>query len=177
MEPPDSTATTTIRTERLVLRRARASDLQEIHAVLSDPTAMRYWSTPPHRTLSETEHWLTKMLACDGDDFVVTFEGRVLGKAGLFRDPEVGFILHSSFTRRGFGVEAVRAVVARAFDVRGLALARADVDPRNTASLKLLARVGFVEVGRKRGTWQVGDELCDSVYLELTPEHFRAAHG
>ena len=43
----------------------------------------------------------------------------------------------------------------------------ADVDPRNAASLKVVARVGFKETHRASGTWQVGDELCDSVYLRL----------
>jgi RimJ/RimL family protein N-acetyltransferase len=44
----------------------------------------------------------------------------------------------------------------------------ADVDPRNLSSIRLLERHGFVETGRANGTWQVGDELCDSVYFRLT---------
>jgi RimJ/RimL family protein N-acetyltransferase len=43
----------------------------------------------------------------------------------------------------------------------------ADVDPRNLRSIKLLEKHGFVETGRANGTWQVGNELCDSVYLAL----------
>ena len=43
----------------------------------------------------------------------------------------------------------------------------ADVDPRNFASIKLLERCGFEETHRASGTWQVGDELCDSVYFAL----------
>jgi RimJ/RimL family protein N-acetyltransferase len=43
----------------------------------------------------------------------------------------------------------------------------ADVDPRNAASIKLLERCGFIETHRAAGTWQVGDELCDSVYFRL----------
>ena len=31
----------------------------------------------------------------------------------------------------------------------------------------LLERAGFVVTGRATGTWLVGEELCDSVYLEL----------
>lgn len=43
----------------------------------------------------------------------------------------------------------------------------ADVDPRNLASLRLLLRHGFVEFGRAGGSWQIGDELCDSMYLRI----------
>jgi RimJ/RimL family protein N-acetyltransferase len=38
-------------TERLILRRAREDDLEAMHAVLSHPVGMRYWSSLPHR------HW------------------------------------------------------------------------------------------------------------------------
>ena len=44
---------------------------------------------------------------------------------------------------------------------------KADVDPRNQGSLRLLARLGFVETHRAGRTWLVGDEWCDSVYLAL----------
>ena len=43
----------------------------------------------------------------------------------------------------------------------------ADVDPRNLTSIRLLERHGFMEVGRAKGTWQVGEELCDSIYYRL----------
>ncbi len=40
------------RTERLVLRPAREDDLAAMHAVLSHPKAMAYWSSAPHETSS-----------------------------------------------------------------------------------------------------------------------------
>jgi RimJ/RimL family protein N-acetyltransferase len=49
----------------------------------------------------------------------------------------------------------------------GSAELTADVDPRNLSSLALLKRNGFVETGRATGTWQIGAELCDSIYLWL----------
>lgn len=160
-----------LRTRRLVLRKAEWGDLTAMHDVLSHPVATRYWSTPPHRTLAETEAWLASMIAGTGDDFVLVLGEQVIGKAGFFQDPEVGYIIHPQLTRRGYATEAVSAVVERALYVRGLPRVIADVDPRNVASLKLLARLGFVETGRKSGTWRIGDELCDSVYLEKTATH------
>lgn len=166
---------TRIVTKRLVLRRAEPGDLEAMFAVLSHRAATRYWSTPPHESLEQTRPWLTSMIDESDDDFVVTLEGRVIGKAGFFRDPEVGFILHPDVHGRGYGHEAVRAVVERALLERGLPEIDADVDPRNEPCLTLLSRLGFVETGRQAGTWQVGDELCDSVYLSLNAEQFRRA--
>jgi [ribosomal protein S5]-alanine N-acetyltransferase len=163
-----------LHTARLVLRRAEAGDLAAMHAVLSDPAAMRYWSTPPHTSLEQTERWLRAMIEQGDDDFVVTVGDQVVGKAGFFLPDEVGYILHPRAMGRGIGSEAVHAVIHRAFAVRGRPVVRADVDPRNRASLALLAKLGFVETGRAAGTFQVGDELCDSVYLEVTQATFRA---
>ena len=159
---------TEIRTPRLLLRRARRDDLAAMHAVLSDPRAMRYWSTPPHADTTRTETWLESMLAIppgEGDDFVIECAGVVIGKAGFYRYPEIGFILRSDAWGRGLGREAVGAVLARFFETTEHPAATADVDPRNAASLGLLTGLGFVETGRAAATYEVGGEICDSVYL------------
>ena len=66
----------------------------------------------------------------------------------------------------GNRAEALAAFVDRRRELGSVELT-ADVDPRNNPSIKLLERAGFVESGRANGTWQVGDELCDSVYFRL----------
>jgi RimJ/RimL family protein N-acetyltransferase len=160
----------TIRTERLLLRRARAGDLDDIHAVLSDPRAMRYWSTPPHATIDQTRQWLDDMIAAPAeisDEFVVEFAGGVVGKIGCWQLPEIGFIFHPRVWGRGIAGEALRAVVPWIFGRHALPAITADVDPRNAASLALLARAGFRETGRAERTWLVAGEWCDSIYLEL----------
>lgn len=159
-----------ILTRRLRLRRAQPSDLDALHAVLSHPTATRYWSTLPHATPGQTQAWLAAMIAAPSeasDDFVVELEGRVIGKAGFYRLPEIGFILHPDHWGRGLALEAASAVIARAFARFEAPELTADVDPRNQASLGLLTRLGFHETGRAERTFQLGDEWCDSVYLAL----------
>ncbi len=157
-------------TERLRLRRARADDLDALHAVLSQPVAMRYWSSPPHGDREQTRTWLAGMIDAPpqlSDDYVVEFEGRVIGKAGCWRLPEVGYILHPDYWGRGLAREALGAVIDHVFAGWPVEALTADVDPRNEASLRLLARLGFVETHRAKRTWLVGEEWCDSVYLAL----------
>ena len=159
-----------IRTERLVLRRARMSDTAAMHRIMSDPVAMRYWSTPPHAHVEETAKWLASMHEDDPserDDFIVTLDGTVIGKLGAWRLPEFGFLIDPGHWGKGIASEAMVGFIERRRSL-GSAELKADVDPRNAASLRLLKRHGFVETGRAAGTWQVGDELCDSVYLKLT---------
>lgn len=159
-----------VRTERLLMRRAEPRDLGPLHVVLSDARAMRYWSTPPHASLHISRAWLKEMMASpegESDDFVVEHEGRVIGKAGFWRMPEIGYIFHPDSWGRGLAFECLSALVDRAFARFAVDELVADVDPRNHASLGLLAKLGFVETRRAVATLQVGEEWCDSVYLAL----------
>jgi RimJ/RimL family protein N-acetyltransferase len=165
---------TTLRTERLVLRRARAEDLDALHAILSDPQAMRYWSTPPHVDIEETRAWLAATIAAgaaaQSDEFFITLEGRLIGKAGCWRIPDIGYILHPDHWGKGYAAEALRAVIDHLFAQRRLPRLTADVDPRNARSVRLLRRLGFRQTGRAERTFCVGGEWSDSVYFALTPE-------
>ena len=161
---------TELRTERLVLRRARAGDLAAMHAMLSDERAMRYWSNGPHAELAETERWLASMIESPreiSDDFVVTLDGAAIGKMGAWRLPEFGFILRPDHWGQGYASEALAAFLDHVFTRRDVPFLIADVDPRNTASLRLFEGLGFAVTGRAARTWHVGDEWCDSVYLAL----------
>ena len=171
---------TEIRTKRLCLRPARLDDLAAFHAILSHPVAMAYWSTPPHEDLDQSRAWLQGMMdipPAEGEDFAVEHQGRIIGKAGLYRFPEIGFILHPDAWGRGFAAEALQPVLRRAFDLHGLQTVEADVDPRNEASLTLLTKLGFREVGRRARTWLVGGCWCDSVDLRLSRAEFAISLG
>lgn len=159
-----------IQTPRLLLRPAGPSDVVDLHGVLSDRRAMRYWSSLPHATIAQTRAWLAEMIAIpddEGEDFVIERDGRVIGKAGFYRFPEIGFILRPDQWGQGLAKEALTPIIDRAFRHHGLARIEADVDPRNDGSLGLLERLGFIRTGFAERTWLIGREWCDSVYLSL----------
>lgn len=164
-----------IRTARLHLRRARWSDLEAMHVVLSDAKAMRYWSSLPHDGLDRTREWLASMIEAPpeaSDDYVIELDGKVIGKAGCWRLPEVGFIIGSDHWRQGYGREALAAALDAIFRRHPIDAVTADVDPRNAASLGLLRSLGFVETGRAERTFRLGEQWCDSVYLALPRGRF-----
>ena len=159
-----------IRSPRLILRTARPDDLEAMHAVLSDHRATLWWSTPPHETLEQTREWLDAMIATGPDhpDFVVERDGRVIGKAGFWRLPEVGYILHPDVWGQGLGGEAVGAVIDHVFSTLAVDILTADVDPENAASIRLLQRLGFVRTGSGERTCNVGGVWKDSLYFALS---------
>ena len=156
-------------TPRLILRRAQPGDLHDLHAVFSNPAAMRYWSRPEHERIEETQVWLDDMVSLPdtSDEFVIERAGRVIGKVGAWRLPEIGFILHPDHWRQGLASEALTVVVPWLFGRHAVDVLTAEADPRNAASLGLLQRLGFRETHRASRTLLWRDEWCDSVYLAL----------
>lgn len=159
-----------LRTERLVLRHARSTDLADLHAVLSDQKAMRWWATLAHDTLEQTETWLADMIAGNAAgsvDFVIERDGVVIGKAGCWRLPDIGYILHPDHWGQGLAAEAVMATIDAVFAHTPVETLTADVDPENAASIRLLERLGFHRTGFAERTWLIGGEWKDSFYYAL----------
>ncbi len=136
---------------------------------MSDPVTMRFWATLPHAEREDTRRVLADMITGppgESDEFIVECEGQVIGKLGMWRSPEVGFLLSRTHWGRGLVTEALVAFVGHAF-AGGADHLTADVDPANAASLAVLSKVGFRETGRVAKTLQIGDDWFDSVYLRL----------
>lgn len=163
-------------TERLKLRPAREDDLTPLHDILSDARAMTWWSTPPHTSLEQTSAWLAAMIGmgADNPDFVIERDGRVIGKAGFFALPWVGYILHPDHWGQGLAYEAVGAAIDHVFAGRDHDSLQADIDPENGASMRLLERLGFARTGFEARTYNVGGVWKDSYFYVLSREDWNA---
>ena len=158
-----------LRTERLVLRRAGYADAIAMHAIMSNPVAMRFWSTPPHGALEETERWMASMVDAEpaaSDDFIVTLDGALIGKLGCWRLPEIGFLIDPAHWGRGYASEALGAFLKRRRSLGSTEII-ADTDPENLGSIRLLKKHGFVESGRAERTFEIAGEWHDSIYWRL----------
>jgi RimJ/RimL family protein N-acetyltransferase len=162
-------------TDRLLLRRMALDDVASLHTILSDPEAMRYWSTLPHDSVDVTEAWvidsIARVAAGEADEFVVVLSGAVIGKVGLWKGTEIGVILSRACWGQGYAAEALAASIDRAFG-DGVSSIVADVDPGNAASLKLFNSLGFRQTGYEKATFLLGGVWSDSVYLGLTPQQW-----
>jgi ribosomal-protein-alanine N-acetyltransferase len=160
----------TLSTRRLRLRRVERSDAGGLHACFGDPDAMRYWDFPAVETIAETERilrWLAKTTspydhlawaiterandACIG---MVCYHHREARNKRL----ELGYIVAPQHQGRGFGTEAVRALLDYCVGGLGVHRVQALVHPENTASIRLVERLGFrCEGGPLTDYWRVGD--------------------
>lgn len=176
----------TLQGERLCLRWLEESDLDAVHAVFSDPDTLRYWSHAPFVERAQSAAYLESIRRyfAQGDlwqwGVAHNGDGAVLGTVTLnqidttHKRAEIGFVIGRAHWQQGYATEALRLLLAHAFDSMGLQRIGADVDPRNIASLRTLARLGFVREGHARETWRVGGGVQDSVLLGLLARQWAA---
>jgi RimJ/RimL family protein N-acetyltransferase len=112
-----------------------------------------------------TAPWLLRAI-------VLRDEQAMIGHAGLHGPPdergyvEIGYTVWPDYRRRGFAEEAARALLGWAPGRPGVVGARASASPTNTPSLRLIAKLGLVEVGRQ---WddEDGEEIVHEGPLPL----------
>ena len=175
-----------LRTARLELRPYGPDDVDALFALKSDPVVMRYGSHAPwserQQALERIERDRSEMAAGNYVSLAIFGPGEPasIGQCALFeldeqcRRAEVGYSLAPSAWGRGYANEAVSALLDWGFAELNLNRVEADVDPRNTPSVRALERLGFTGEGRLRERWIVNDEVCDSWIYGLLARDWKA---
>jgi RimJ/RimL family protein N-acetyltransferase len=122
-----------------------------------------------------------------GDDFELAIESLaeecVVGSIGTHQGDRragtfgCGLGVGREHQRRGYGSEAVVLLLRYMFGERRYQKCNVGVYAYNTASLRLFAKLGFVEEGRRRRAEFLAGRYHDEVLLGITVEEFAAAHG
>ncbi|HEY7478569.1 MAG TPA: GNAT family N-acetyltransferase [Actinomycetota bacterium] len=158
---------TALSTERLRLRRSIPADADAISAYRSDPDVHRNqgWDrTDPEGVRAEIVEMTSRVPGEPGGWVQLTVEdraeGRLVGDVGLCPLEEgvieVGYTIAPEFQGRGYGTEAVRALVDYAFDVLGARVVRAYADAGNAASIRVMEKAGLRLIERFTGNDEDG---------------------
>ncbi len=143
-----------LQTERLRLREMVPDDLDFVAEMLADPEVMRYYPKP--YTRAEAQAWLERQLwryAEHGHGLWLVVErqtGQALGQVGLVRqevdgqvEPEIGYLIHRPFWRRGLATEAALGVRRHAFEERGLKRVISLIRSENIPSRGVAGKLGM----------------------------------
>ena len=141
-------------TNRLTIRRFRPADADDLHEYLSDPQVYRFEPGEPLDRALASQRAVD--MAASPDFWAVELRGagKVIGQLYLKQiEPsehltcELGYILHPSYQRQGYGSEAAAALVRQALTAGGMHRVVAHCNPQNTASWKLLEKIGLRREG------------------------------
>jgi ribosomal-protein-alanine N-acetyltransferase len=154
------------------LRPLRAEDLDALHAIFSDPRAMRYWDRPAWSDIAETERLLAGFMREAPQEHLergIVLGDHLIGRVGMWRRHEIGYILYPDHWGAGHATAVLQAFLPEVFhrfpEVDALT---AEIDPRNIASARLLVRLGFTcDRVEEKNFLYGGSEWCDTAYYRL----------
>jgi ribosomal-protein-alanine N-acetyltransferase len=166
--------TPTLHTARLQLRPFTDADADAVFALHSNRLVLRYWDAPPWKQRAQAERFIAvcRQIEQEGTGARLAIEraagGGFIGWCSLrawdpvYRSAKLGYILDEAAWGRGFATEAAGTVLRWAFDTLDLNRVQSATDTRNTASARVLEKLGFVREGRLREDCIVDGEISDS---------------
>lgn len=178
-----------LRGPRILLRPYRLEDAALRHAANEESRDhLRPWEpekADAFHTIDETRDWIVRVSA----DWLLRKRlsmgiwhletQRYLGGLGLRpREPDgwsipafsIGYWVRVSEQGHGYVTEAVRLVTTYVFEELQAQRVEIVCDARNTRSIAVAQRAGFVQEGRLRNVWLYPDgTLADEVVYALTP--------
>ena len=144
-----------IQTERLLLRKIKMIDAQDMYDYASRPEVTRYLLWYEHPDLSYTKRYIayvdTQYRAGKFYDFAIIEREskRMIGTCGFARldseknTGEIGYVLHPSFWGRGYATEAVQAIIRFGFEKLGLCRIEGRYMANNLASRRVMEKCGM----------------------------------
>lgn len=174
-----------IKTERLLLRKMTMDDAKDVFGYASDSEVARYVVWDTHRSIKDSESFLE--LVVEGYQngelgswgIVDKESGRLIGTCGYdgswlpaHARAEIGYAIARDYWGRGLMTEAVEALIRFGFDRMELNRIVARCFAQNTASEKVMQKVGMTYEGTLREHFYLKGAYQDlKVYSLLKGEY------
>jgi [ribosomal protein S5]-alanine N-acetyltransferase len=174
-----------IKTKRLTLRPLALSDAEALLEAFGDEETMRYWAHGPVTSLEEMQRRVARFVTVEGlpDAFAVAERdgGPAIGRVSLYDfrygGAEAGYVFSRKVWGKGYAREALGALLDYAFGERRLHRIALDIDPENTASIRLAQRMGFRWEGHFKEYFLRECVYLDSVFYAMLAREWRDLKG
>ena len=169
-----------LETQRLIIRETTLEDVDEFYRIYADPEMTRYMEglfEDPADEKRYQKDYIEKVYGLMGFGvwtLVRKEDGRIIGRAGYsvrngFDEPELGFLVGKEFQRKGYCLEALRAILEYGRDVLQFDRVQALVKAENEVSIHVLKRLGFTEGGDVDVEENIyGDQYSDGQRVSLS---------
>ena len=169
-------------TKRLNLRKVTEDDVNEIFFLRSDKRVMEYLDRAPALSNEDALDFIKKINNLEKNNDCVTWaitlhrEEKLAGTICYWNitkehyRAEIGYALNPDHQGKGIMQEAMAAIIDHGFKTMKLHSIEANVNPHNTASVKLLKRNNFIREGYfKENYFYDGKFLDSAIYSLVTP--------
>ena len=146
-----------LESQRLLLRQINVDDVNEVFQLRSNPQTMQYIPRPLATTTEEALYHIKmiqdKIETNEGINWAVTLKGdnKLIGIVGHYRikwehfRSEIGYMILPEYNGKGIVTEVVGLLLDYGFNTMNMHSIEAVIDPRNTASRRVLEKNGFVK--------------------------------
>lgn len=167
-----------IHTERLIIRRIENKDKLDLFEIMSDKETAYDDGFAPYVDMNEKYEADFKYLVSDEMHYAIELKEhhKVIGIMHLTEITEravmcyeIGYDINPAYRRKGYGTEAVKAIIDYCFEVINIELLTATVYDWNIKSSNLLKKLGFIQEGKIRKVEkhvQLGPVDIVSFYIE-----------
>lgn len=157
----------TLTTERLVLRKLKASDAADMFEYAKLHEVTKYLTWKPHKDVYYTKQYLeylgTRYAVGDFYDWAITLEGsgKMIGTVGFTRfdlpnnSAEIGYVLNPTYAGNGIATEAAKKILDFGFNFLKLHRIEARHMEGNDASHRVMEKLGMTEEGTFRESYYV----------------------
>ena len=162
-------------TERMVLRRYRPEDAEDLYRYLgTDPAMYQYSGWNPYATLEMARETVQEFIHSYDDvsaySWVMDIDDVIVGTIGAYdcKDDqiEVGFSVVPGWQGRGLATEALRKVLEYLTENEGIPCVTAWCAAENAGSRKVLEKAGMKLVREEKDGLEVGGRVYDKLIYE-----------
>lgn len=174
-----------LKTERLTLSEFTANDVSRFFNLRSDEEFMKYLGLFPMKRTSEARDRVHSIIQAFKTGEAISWKislqnsTELIGYIGFweidfrhFRG-EIGFGIDQQFQQKGYMSEAMPKILEYGFHQLGLHSIKADVDPRNKASIQLLENNNFIKEAHFRENYFFNGNFLDSDFYGLLINDFK----
>ena len=185
---------TPLETDRLILRNFRPEDWRDLLEVAINYQASEYakydhkWPTDEEGVKGMANWFSSAPPEGAGDRFAAVClrsTGKLIGMISVNPKQEgveygFGYVFHTDYQGQGYATEACRAMLEHVFGTLGASRITTGTAAANTPSCRLLDKLGFEVVERRRGALQAKEDgqplEVETLSLSLTRERWTEQH-
>ncbi len=174
----------TLETHRLILRKLKVQDAQDMYEYCSDTDTPKFLTWEPHESLKYTKEYIRFVIKKyrTGEyldwGIILKSSGKLIGTCGFTSiEPEnakgeIGYVLNGAYRNNGYGSEAVNRLLEYSFYELELNRIEARVIENNHPSVALLKKCGFEYEGTFRQEMYLKGEFKNILHYALCKDRY-----